>query len=121
VDVARRPVLVGVGQITLRDRSWPDIVGPLDLLCEAVTRAVADTGAAVVDQVDHLCVANIASWDYGDAPALAAARLGFDERAELVELPVGGNTPQRAVLLVPRARTGRTRDPPPSPWADSAV
>jgi acetyl-CoA C-acetyltransferase len=102
VDEHRRPVFVGVGQVTVRNQAWPDLASPLDLLVEAISSAARDTGTRVLGHVDHLSVANIASWDYGDAPAIAAERLGLGERTELVGLPVGGNTPQWAVNQIAR-------------------
>ncbi len=93
----RHPVVIGVGQITMRDQSWPEIASPMELMAEATTRAEADTGGGILRHVDHLTVVNIFSWDYGDAPALLADGLGLDPRTDRRYLEVGGNTPQRAV------------------------
>jgi acetyl-CoA C-acetyltransferase len=103
----RHPIIVGVGQVTIRDQAWPDIVGPLELMLEAASRAEADSGIGLVRHIDQLTVVNVFSWDYGNAPALFADKFGLDGQAERRYLPVGGNTPQRAVNeLAERLATG---------------
>lgn len=96
MDRDRLPVIVGAGQVTLRDQQWPDIAGPLDLAAEAVRAAIADSGAHLLDDVDHLSVAPVMSWDYANAPQFLAEVLGLAP-GERRYLDVGGNTPQQAV------------------------
>lgn len=99
-------MIVGAGQVTLHDQQWPDIAGPLDLAVEAVQAAAADAGAPVLGDVDHLSVAPVMSWDYGNAPELLAERLGLGA-GERRYLDVGGNTPQQAVAdLAERLQRG---------------
>jgi len=97
MDLARRPVVVGVGQISVRDQQWPDLAEPLDLACEAAVLAERDAGTGVLAHVDRLVVPPILGWDYRDAPRLVAERLGLGERTERVQLKAGGNTPQQGV------------------------
>jgi len=93
----RLPVIVGTGQVTLRDQEWPDIREPVDLAAEAVALAARDSGAGgILDRVDSLSVAPILSWDYGNAPLILAERLRLGP-GDRHYLDVGGNTPQRAV------------------------
>jgi acetyl-CoA C-acetyltransferase len=93
----RHPVVVGVGQVSVRNQAGSDIAGPLDLMADAAGLAGRDTGAAVLDAVDQLTVVHPFSWDYGNAPALLAERLGLSPSVERRYLGVGGHTPQRAV------------------------
>jgi acetyl-CoA C-acetyltransferase len=96
LDTDRLPVIVGVGQVTLRDQTWPDIQEPLDLMVEATRRAVADTGVAVLSHVDRLRVSPVFCWEYRNICDLVRARLGLDGiDAGLLE--IGGNSPQRGV------------------------
>ena len=96
MDDARLPVIVGVGQVTLRDQAWPDLREPLDLMAEAVSLAVRDAGAPVLAEVDRLRVSPVFCWDYANAPALLADRLGLDS-VDAALLKIGGNTPQEGV------------------------
>lgn len=90
------PVVVGVGQATRREQAWPDIAGPMDLMVEAAEAAVADACGFPLSRVDSLSVVNVFCWNYGDAPALLAGRLGIDPPSRRY-LDVGGNTPQEEV------------------------
>lgn len=97
----RHPIIVGTGQITLRDQGWPDPAGPMDLMSEAVGAAAADCGASgntdVLAAADHLTVINIFCWDHGNAPAMLGEAVGLDARAERRYTGPGGNSPQAAV------------------------
>lgn len=95
MDRARLPVIVGVGQVTLRDQQWPDVLEPLDVACEAASHAASDAGLADLERVDRLVVPPILGWDYGNAPGLIARRLGID--CEQIQLKAGGNTPQEGL------------------------
>ncbi len=93
---ARHPVLVGVGQLTLRDQVWPEVRSPMDLMAEAAGLADRDAGGGVLATVDAVAVLNMLSWDYGDAPGLLAGTLGLGD-GERFYTSVGGNWPQRLV------------------------
>lgn len=95
MDRGRRPVIVGVGQVTLRGQVWPDLAEPLDLACDAAQEAARDAGAPVLAAVDRLVLPPILCWDYGNAPRLVAERLGLE--CEQVQLKAGGNTPQEGI------------------------
>lgn len=93
------PIVVGVGQVTVRDAQWPDVVSPLSLMADAARAAFADSGAAAIaGAVDAVVTVKPVSWDHGDTPSLLADDLGLGDGAR-VRLPIGGNTPQAAVNL----------------------
>jgi acetyl-CoA C-acetyltransferase len=95
----RQPVLIGVGQVNHRDGDSPE---PVDLLVEAVRRAVADCGArgghgpAVLDAVGSIRVVNIVSRRYPDPGALVAERLGL-AHVHTTYTTLGGQTPHQLV------------------------
>jgi acetyl-CoA C-acetyltransferase len=62
----RTPVIVGVGEITDRPAEIVNGLEPLALLIEALRRAEADSGAALLGEIDSLDVVNFLSWRYRD-------------------------------------------------------
>ncbi|WP_135467835.1 acetyl-CoA acetyltransferase [Crenalkalicoccus roseus] len=88
----RTPVIVGVGEV--RDRPADPAEGrePLALMAEALRRAEADAGAALLARVDALDVIHEVSWPYPDLPALLSETLGIAPRHRHYG-PVGGETP----------------------------
>ena len=79
----RTPVIVGVGQLTLRPDD--DHLGlgpkdlPIDMMVEALRRAERDAGAsALLASADSVRVVSTSSCRYLDPAALIAARLGLD-------------------------------------------
>lgn len=92
VDAERTPVLIGVGEVTEGEVATPR--EPADLIVEAFSRALDDTGAtagvrAVVRRLD---VINVASWPYDDLPGLLSERAGI-EPTERLHTDWGGNQP----------------------------
>jgi acetyl-CoA C-acetyltransferase len=83
----RTPVVVGVGQVTIRpdDGGAATLgLGPVDLpiamMVEAVRRGARDAGApALLDRVDSVRVVSSASCKYRDPAALVAAHLGLGQ------------------------------------------
>ena len=80
-DPTRVPVVIGVGDLRSgRAGSPADPREPLDLIHEATTAALADTGvadsAALAARVDTIRAVKTASWAYDDLPGLLADRLG---------------------------------------------
>lgn len=108
----RTPVVVGVGQITVRPDSDVDPAErpePLDLMVSALRRAAEDcTGAAedgaagpgnvLIRRADSIRVVAPLGWRSINPALLVAERLGFVEGgwppAELMLSAIGGNTPQ---------------------------
>jgi acetyl-CoA C-acetyltransferase len=92
-------VLVGVGQVTEPPSAGSDFAArrhPLDLMVEALERAVADCGAAsILQRLDEIVAVSSFTWHTPDPALLVAERLGLRVTTRL--LGVGGNTPQRFV------------------------
>ena len=79
----RTPVIVGVGQLTLRPDDANHGLGPIDLpidmMVEALRRAEGDSGASsLLASADSVRVVSSSSCRYLDPAALIAARLGLD-------------------------------------------
>jgi acetyl-CoA C-acetyltransferase len=90
----RIPVIVGVGEIVDRPKEIADGLEPLALLEAALRRAEADSGAALLGEIDSLDVASFLSWRYRDPEKLLAQRLGIAP-AHCYYGPVGGESPIR--------------------------
>ena len=91
----RTPILIGAGQLTQRDVEPAQALEPLAMMVETARRAAADAGtdARLLAQADTVAVVNIIGWQYSNAPAALAERLGAQPR-QLLYTTVGGNTPQ---------------------------
>ena len=90
----RIPVIVGVGEITDRPSEITDGLEPLALLIEALKRAEADSGVALLGEIDSLDVVNFLSWRYRDPEKLLSSRLGIHPKHAYYG-PVGGESPIR--------------------------
>src|SRR5262245_31558771 len=106
------PVLVGGGQ-TIDRPADAAARGrePLVLMEDAARDAAEDAGGgrALLAAIDTLAVANVVCYDYGDAPALLAERLGC-RPARTIHTTLGGNTPQSLVNhLCDEIAAGRTQ------------
>ena len=77
----RTPVIIGTGQITHRPGEMREVQEPAVLIDRAARKAEEDAGAAgLLKQVDTLCVVNILSWGYADAPSIVAEGIGATPR-----------------------------------------
>ena len=90
----RIPVIVGIGEITDRPSEITDGLEPLTLLIEALKLAEADSGAALLGEIDSLDVVNFLSWRYRDPEKLLSSRLGIQPKHAYYG-PVGGESPIR--------------------------
>jgi acetyl-CoA C-acetyltransferase len=90
----RIPVIVGVGEITDRPQEITDGLEPMALLVEALKRAEADSGAALLGEIDSLDIVNFLSWRYRDPEKQLASRLGIQPKHAYYG-PVGGESPIR--------------------------
>lgn len=100
MDIApRTPVIVGVGQVTMRPDAGTTYASrptPLDLMTEALERAGADAGAPILDHLDELVAIGSFTWHTADPAQLVLDRLGLSNvRTRLT--PTGGNLPQQLV------------------------
>src|SRR4051794_20581554 len=80
----RTPVIVGVGQLTLRPDDDHLDLGPrdlpVDMMVEALRRAERDAGASsLLAAADSVRIVSSSSCRYLDPAALVAARLGLDQ------------------------------------------
>ena len=90
----RRPVIVGVGEITDRPEDPAQGSEPLALMEAALRLAEQDADASLLQRLDSLDVVNQISWPYADMPAQLAARIGAAP-ARAVYGKVGGESPVR--------------------------
>lgn len=104
----RMPVLIGCGQLTQRTaqaKKYEESLDPLQLLTEASTRALADTGAAekLKPLIDNISVVRFTAdgsetgrlpiGQYSNAPRSLGNRIGAKAKREYYTA-TGGNTPQ---------------------------
>jgi acetyl-CoA C-acetyltransferase len=90
----RAPVLVGVGQLTVRDG---EPLSPLELMERAARAAAEDAGApGLLADVQRLAVVDAISQPLRDPGARLAQRLGA-RPAETTRSGLGGNSPQQLV------------------------
>jgi len=93
----RLPVIVGVGQVVDRPARLEEAKEPLALMEMAARAAAQDCGRPeVLSRLDSLQVVNVICWQYEDAPAMLAQRLGASPR-HTAYTAIGGETPQRLV------------------------
>ena len=92
-----QPVIVDTGQLRNRSTHEEDAREPAHLIAEAITLALAETGAdsAVRAAVDSIDVVNVVSWLYDDLPGLLARQMlsltaAFARLSEVVVV-TGGN------------------------------
>jgi acetyl-CoA C-acetyltransferase len=95
------PVVVGVGQWTLRNGGVGLTPEPAEMMAEALRRAAADAGPGhrLFGAATGLWTVNTLSWRYANPPLRVAQALGITPR-HLLTTSVGGDSPQ---LLVSRA------------------
>ena len=92
----RIPVIVGVGEITHRNKDPAQGLEPLVLMERALRDAERDAGVSLLASVDSLDVVCEYSWPYVDAPGLLCARLGIAP-ARKEYGAVGGESPVRFI------------------------
>ncbi|APW40279.1 acetyl-CoA acetyltransferase [Rhodoferax koreense] len=90
------PVIVGVGEITHREKRPEAGLEPVALMARAVRAAEQDAGAKLLAGLDSVDVVCQYSWPYADAPGLLARRLRC-QPARNVYGVVGGEAPVRAL------------------------
>lgn len=101
-DPARTPVIIGVGEITWRDKDPARGLEPIALMEAALRAAQEDAlagahphaGTALLQGIDALDVVCEHSWPYADAPALLCERLHI-RPAHRAYAVAGGESPVR--------------------------
>ena len=96
IDPAHIPVIVGTGEVKDRPADPAQGLEPMALMAEAVRRAEADAGAALLHRLDAIDVINSVSWPYADLVGVLCDRLGVAPRYRNYG-PVGGETPIRFI------------------------
>lgn len=88
------PIIVGVGQHTVRNGDSEGALEPMEIMALAARRAEEDAETrGLLRRVDSVRVANILSWRYADPAGLLAERTGASPREKLYTA-MGGYTPQ---------------------------
>ncbi len=85
----RAPVVVGAGQLTVKDAP----PSPAAMAAEAVRAAAADAGADVLPRVQALGVVDPFSWPVVDPGALVRAELGLADDVHSLKSAIGGTGP----------------------------
>jgi len=101
------PIVIGVGDVVNRSKRIEDAVEPLQLILQAIQKAVQDAGldastaTALQRNIDSLDVVRSWTWPYPDLPSLISERLSCSpSRKHTTEH--GGNQP--ALLFDEAAR-----------------
>jgi len=92
----RTPIIVGVGEITHRNKEPAAGLEPIELMLRALRAAEEDAGAALLADIDSLDIVCEYSWPYTDATALLGERLGHLP-ARRVYGEAGGESPVRFI------------------------
>ena len=88
------PILVGVGQSTIRSENPEEGMEPLEMMALAARIAEEDAETKkLLSRVDSVRVVNIISWRFPDPAGLLAERVGASPR-ETLYTTIGGNSPQ---------------------------
>jgi acetyl-CoA C-acetyltransferase len=92
------PVLVGVGDCTVKDEPLDAVSSPLDLMLRAASGAADDAGLAfsALAKLDELAVVKSFREPMRNTPDVLAARLGASHARQWLT-PDGGNAPQYLV------------------------
>jgi len=91
------PIIVGAGQFTNHPRTIDDAIEPMEMMAAVARSAETDAGVSgLLSKADSVQVVNILSWQYADAPATLADRIGALPGHTLYSA-VGGDTPQRLI------------------------
>ncbi len=101
----RTPCIVGVGHHTWHPGETATLGAPepLEMWDHVARMAATDAGnPALLERLDSLQIVYCQTWQYDDAPARLAARLGAGPRHRVYS-GIGGTTPQQLVNATARA------------------
>jgi acetyl-CoA C-acetyltransferase len=111
VDDDRRPVVIGVSQLVLRDVDLAQVQEPAAILDRVARDAARDAGAgdAALEALDTVAVVDGVGWRPRNAPRLLAERIGARPSRELLSA-IGGEMPVRVLNELAREiGAGRSR------------
>lgn len=97
----KTPVIIGVGDVVNRSKKVEDAIEPLQLMIQAIEKAIQDTGLAasslaeVQRSIDSISVVSTWTWP-ADYPKLIAERLAFKPLHSEYTIH-GGNQPAKLV------------------------
>lgn len=99
------PVLVGAGQVVLREPDLDDLPDPATLSARALGRAADDAGPgrSLLERADAVYAVASASWTYRDQARAVSDALGLDVPHTLVSAAFGGDAGQALVNDAARA------------------
>lgn len=92
------PVVIGVGDVVNHSTKIEDAKEPLDLILQAIDKALDDTGSAskssIQAAIDSISIVRTWTWPYPDLPGLLASKLDVNpSHKEYTDH--GGNQPGR--------------------------
>ncbi len=91
---ANHPIIIGIGQVTHRERIIGDSLSALDLAAKAIHACVEDTGCEdILKHVDSLSVVNISTESMNYPEERLCRMLGISPAVRELSA-IGGNTPQ---------------------------
>jgi hypothetical protein len=94
------PIIIGVGDIKNKSQTVADAVEPMQLMLNAINKAIADCGLPkgrseeLKANIDSIDVVRTWTWPYPDLPGLLAQKLGATLRHAYYS-PHGGNQPAK--------------------------
>lgn len=102
-DPSVTPVIIGVGDIVNRSLKIEDAVEPLELMFQAATIALKDTGLSsahlekLQSDIDSIDIIPTWTWPYRDLPGLLSDKLHVKVRHKHYGQLYGGNQPAKMV------------------------
>lgn len=100
VDLARIPIVVGVGDVVNHSTKLEDALEPLELIFRAIEEAlqdinITDTGKSKFHQnIDSISIVRTWTWPYPDLPSLLSKKLNIHPKHSEYS-DHGGNQPGR--------------------------
>jgi len=94
------PIVVGVGDIKNRSLKVEDAVEPMQLMLQAILKAIQDTNLSssgakeLQSKIDSVGVVNTWTWVYPDLPGLISEKLGVKPKYKVLSHH-GGDSPAK--------------------------
>ncbi len=92
-DLSRQAVVIGAGQITIRDSDPSRAAGPLELMASALLSAAGDARLTTLERLTHCFVVHSLSLRHPEPARLLARHMGLRE-PRMVTAGMGGHMPQ---------------------------
>lgn len=94
------PIVVGVGDIKNRSHKVEDAIEPMNLMLQAILKAIQDTNLSpsrardLQSKIDSVGVVNTWTWNYKDLPGLISENLGVKPKYKVLSHH-GGDSPAK--------------------------